>query len=67
MIERKSSRRDVHVPEMAEYKKPVTPTDVNVSTTSGQSRVLEITRVIASSNNFKYKFKNSPVFAFLWW
>ena len=32
MIERKSSRRDVHVPEMAEYKKPVTPTDINVST-----------------------------------
>ena len=31
MIERKSSRRDINVPEMAEYKKPVTPTDVNVS------------------------------------
>ena len=53
MIERKSSRRDVHVPEMAEYKKPVTPTDLNVSTAfSNVSTAFSTSSSIALSGTF---------------
>ena len=46
MIDRKSSRRDVHVPEMAEYKKPVTPTDVNVATEFSTSSSIALSGIL---------------------
>ena len=46
MIDRKSSRRDVHVPEMAEYKKPVTPTDVNVAAEFSTSSSIALSGIL---------------------